>query len=90
MQSSVDCNVIAHPKGMKFFQVGWSGTGFRLSRKPLPSVKTCNLIKTKFDYGISNPPYDIRLGVVINCAKLDVCTPSSFGGVTTDRWKYAL
>ena len=32
----------------------------------------------------SLPPYDVHLGIVINDAKFDICTPNSFGGVKTD------
>ena len=36
----------------------------------------------------SQPPFDTDHEMVINCAQFDVCTPSSFRGVMTDRHTY--
>ena len=66
---------------MEFLKVGWSGAGFRLSRKPFSSDKKCELLKTIFNYDIIvqlSTPLSTHPGVEINRAKFHVCTPRSF------------
>ena len=73
---------------MKVFEVGKSGTGFRLSQIPRSSVTKHKFKKLISDFDVivtSRTPYDTYLKKMINCAKFDVCKPNSFGRAKTDR-----
>ena len=83
MLLSVDCDVMLDNKGMNFF-VNRLGASFRLSLKRFCHVKKSkflklSLIMTHDDVTITL--YETHSKVVINRAKFDVCTSSSYGGI---------
>ena len=77
VQSRVSSDVIFYPKRIKFFEVGKSGAGFRLSNNRFPPSRNAKL-KTSFDFDVmmtSTIPYDPHSSEMINYVKFDVCLP---------------
>ena len=69
------------PKGMNFCKLG---IGFRLRNKPFSSAKKCKLNNCIL-FQRQETTYDIYPKEVIRRAKFDLCMPSSFERVETDR-----
>ena len=71
---------------MKIVKIGKSGTGFCLNQKLRSSVQNWELkIVFIYDVIVTSQTNDTDFEKMITCGKFDICAPSSFGEIKTDR-----